>query len=484
MLRVESRPRGRRRKKKAKALLLCQTFSFQIAQTITAAVETMTREGLGSTVDLEARLHDQAAELCRKAMELVLNEPEIPVPENAPREGETYAGTRERDVLTLFGWVTVRNRKYFYAPTGKRGHPKNPKCKKHRKHRRRPRKQGRFPVDDALGLLGSCTPALAMRALEYAADHPYEKASALFAKAYTKDLTPDILKALARDVSEKAWNFLRVSTHEPARDVPCAVVLADGKGIPMRPGELEGIKGRGPEGRARTREAKVGAVFEMNPVPGHRELSERLPDSTTYVATLDRKDDFASPLRWEFMRRFPLPPKVVLFIADGAPYLWDIRRTCFPNAVEILDFFHAAEHLKPLLELAGLEGAEWKKAFELWKGWLLAGRVDAVVSACEALAVGAAPAKAESWRKALHYYRENRGRMKYDEYTAKGWFIGSGVVESACKTLVGSRFSQPGMLWSRVGADALLPIRTLLSSKRYDKFWKFVVENCKKGIAA
>ena len=186
----------------------------------------------------------------------------------------------------------------------------------------------------------------------------------------------------------------------------------------------------------------------------------------------------------EYRRRFPKPPKVTLLLGDGAPWIWELRRTHFPHATEILDFYHASEHLKPLLELAGLEAEAWKKTFDEWKGVLLAGQVGKVIETCEALAVGAEPAKTQAWHKALNYYRANQERMKYDEYEAKGWFIGSGVVESACKTLVGSRFKQSGMLWSRVGADAVLPLRTLLLSKRYDEFWNFVTGNHKKGVAA
>jgi hypothetical protein len=472
-------------KKKAQVLLLCQTFSLHIAQTLTNALDTMTREGLGPVTNLENQLHDQAKELCRQAMELVLNDPAVPVPGDAPQEGEVYAGTHEREVVSLFGMIRLRLRKYFYQPLNKRDNPKNPNCKKHRKHRRKKgQKAGRFPVDDALRLIGGCTPALAMRALEYAAEHPYDKAARLFGQAYTDALTPDLLKALTRTVSPKAWEFLCHSVREAARDVECAVILADGTGMPMRPEELYGVKGRGPSGEAKTHEAKIGAFFEMKPVPGDRAASERLPDSTTYVASLERKDGFSPLLRGESLRLWPRPPKILLFIADGSPWLWDIRRACFPKAVEILDFFHASEHLKPLLELAGHEGEAWTKTRELWKEWLLEGRVDKLIQTCEALAAGATPEKAKLWDKALHYYRENKGRMKYNEYTAAGWFIGSGVVESACKQLVGNRFKQPGMRWSRAGADAVLPLRTLLMSGRYEKFWDFMEKNGKNKAAA
>ena len=451
-----------------------------MAKAAIETVEKMMLEGPESFLKLEALLHDLSRETNRQLCEIAANTPDVPVPGDAPRGDEVCAGTRERDVLTLFGHVRIK-RFCYYSPTNKRGNPRNPNSKKRRNQKR---KLGRFPLDDALCLIAGCTPELARRGLEHAAAAPFDKAAETFGKAYTNKATDDILKVLVRALREDAERFLRAAPNESARDVDHAVVLADGKGVPMRPGELHGVQGRGPDGKARTREAKVGAMFEMKPVPGLRRESERLPDSTTYVATLLRKDDFADLLRFEFMRRFPRPPKTVLFIADGAKWLWDIRRTHFPQAVEILDFYHACEHLKPLLELAGLTGAAWKAAFEKWKGWLLAGRVDRVVEACEALAAKETDERKKSWSEKLNYYRENRCRMKYDEYEARGWYIGSGVVESACRTLVGARFAQAGMHWSFSGAEAMLPIRTAILSGRYEKLWEFIKKSREERTAA
>jgi len=440
----------------------------------------MTRNGLGPTMEVENDLHAVSQDENRTSMELLLNAPGIRAPGDAPRNGEVCFGPRERWVLTLFGSVRVAHRNYYHpAQPGlnKRGNPKNPKCKKHARHARKKhgRAAGRFPVDDALRLVAGCTPALAKRALEHAATMPYDQAADAFAKAYTKDLTADILKRLACAVGEKAREFLRLPLYEPARDVPFSVVMGDGTGMPMRLAELLGVKGRADDGQARTREVKVGAIFEMTPCPGNREASFRIPDTTTYVCTLERADDFGAQLLGECRRRFPRPPQTTLFIGDGAPWLWELRRTCFPQAVEILDFYHAVEHLAPLLDAAGLEGDERKTTRRRWKRWLLEGKAGHLIQTCEALALEAGAAKAEAWRKALHYYRENLCRMKYDEYLAQGWFIGSGVVESACKTLVGARFKQSGMRWSRVGADALLPLRTAIFSRRYDELWDYIV---------
>ena len=78
------------------------------------------------------------------------------------------------------------------------------------------------------------------------------------------------------------------------------------------------------------------------------------------------------------------------------------------------------------------------------------------------------------------YYRSNARRMKYDEYRANGWFIGSGVIESGCKTVIGQRFKQSGMIWSLKGAKALLPLRTLYKSNRLEEFFSYLVRNLRQ----
>ena len=424
-----------------------------VAATAAAAIDSLRRDGFGDTSALEDRLHEASAGMCRELMSLLLNAPGVAVAGDSPREGEVSAGSRARGVLTLFGRVEVKGRSYYYD---------------------REAKAGRFPFDDALGTVNGATPALAKRAMEFALKEPYETASASFGRAYTRDLTPDVLKALARTLAPQAASFAREAPGGASRKAaPCAVVLGDGIGMPMRPEELRGVKGRGPDGKARTRETKVGAVFEAAPRPGGPDTRARVPDSTTYVATLDRKDAFAGALRAEYDRRFPVPPEVTLFISDGAMWLRDIRRTHFPFAVEILDFYHAAGHLGMLLDLAALDGQRRKNTFRKWKRWLKEGKASNVIRECEAIAA-ADHTKAKAWDAALAYLRGNLGRMKYGEYLAKGWFIGSGVIEGACKTIVGGRFKQPGMRWSRKGADALLHFRTAYLSGRYDQLWDFI----------
>jgi hypothetical protein len=398
---------------------------------------------------LENALHDDAAALCRDLMEFVLSLDGAEVPGNMLRKGEYNAGKRSKTIKTLFGDIRCQGRDYFY-------NQKN--------------KTGRFPFDDALGLIKGSTPALVARALKCAVKDPYAEAASDFESSMARHMSADILMTYPRALERVAERFMGEPLSPDKKTPECVCLLADGSGLPLRRRELRRVKGKGSDGRAKTREAKVGAIFTMHPCPDALDERMRDTDSTTYVATIDRKDSFAGRLRREFDRRFVAPPKLTLFIGDGAAWLWSIRRTHFPFAVEILDFYHAAEYLEKILELAGYKGKEKKRLFKKWRKWLKLGKVDEVIRVGDEL-VG----KTKEGKKLVGYFKRNKSRMKYDEYLANGWFIGSGVVESACKTVVGKRFKQSGMLWSKKGLKALLQFRIAYMSGRYEEFWQYLL---------
>jgi hypothetical protein len=153
-------------------------------------------------------------------------------------------------------------------------------------------------------------------------------------------------------------------------------------------------------------------------------------------------------------------------LGDGASWIWRSFGNHYPDAVQILDFFHASEHLNEVARAWYGEGTEratrWVKARE---HDLLSDRVETVIRSIR------------SWRPAeedaiqirrtnLGYFTTNKERMRYARFKARGYHIGSGVVESACKTVVGQRLKQSGMHWSEIGAEAILHLRSLLLSQR------------------
>src|SRR5207244_4431723 len=153
-----------------------------------------------------------------------------------------------------------------------------------------------------------------------------------------------------------------------AGDIFC--VGADGTGAPMRRKELRGRKGK--NGRARTREVKVGTIFTHRKPDKPDQRPERDYDSTTYIADIISANEFGSRLRAEALRRGIAKAKVIVFLGDGAVWVWKLARINFPTAVCILDYYHACEHLTLLTQaLYGQGSALAKKRYRQWRKALL-----------------------------------------------------------------------------------------------------------------
>lgn len=147
---------------------------------------------------------------------------------------------------------------------------------------------------------------------------------------------------------------------------------------------------------------------------------------------------------------------------------------CFPFAQLILDFYHAAEHVGLLTEiLFGQDTPQAKAHREAWVKTLK--DQEHGIDELRRRAQAAMPRPGKTRRlasKALAYFENNRDKMCYWQYQAQGLFIGSGVVEARCKTVVGQRLKQSGMFWGLPGAHNILDIRCVLENDHFDRFWK------------
>ena len=397
--------------------------------------------------------------MCRELMETLLTS-EASVRDDYVREkGERHGGTHEKSVDTLFGTVGPVRRTYFH------------------KKEADGTKTGHYPWDERMGLMGQYTPAVASEVLRLTAIHNYEEAAQEFENAHGWRLSPDAMRGIVLDSSDDAAKFHQLceAVKQETR-TRLAYVLGDGTGISMFRRYLKGIKGK--DGKeAKTREVKLAAFFTGSLKKGKPCRDE---DSTTYVATTARWEEFGRMARREFDRRFPLAPEKTIFLTDGGKWLRSVHDNFFPFATMILDIYHALEHLREIMKLLGLKEKteEWTEHFRKWKRMFKEGRVEAVVKEAEKMAHGSK--NAAEVDKKLQYYRDNYDRMRYDEYILNGWFIGSGVVESGCKCVVQQRLDLSGMHWSLQGAEALLPIRTLYKSGRLDEFHNWRVRDLKQ----
>jgi len=353
-----------------------------------------------------------------------------------------WVDRRPLGIQGLFGSMQIRRDYYF---DGQRGH-----C----------------PADAALALEVAYTPALARLACRAAAQSSYREASRdLFEYAGIIVSERQIERVVER-MAPAVGPWLKTQQYKP--ETALMYVSGDGTGVPMRKELLLGRKGKQADGSAKTREVKLGCVFLQTEVDaeGHPIRKE---ESTSYIGSFEQAAEFGLLLRQEAQRRGMAQATKVIFIGDGAAWVWELARVNFPGAILILDFYHAAEHLHGLVDaLFGKENLEGKKRLKLWKGWLLKDKAAQVISQSKAEVARALDT--EQAAKEISYLENNLERMTYGTFRKAGYFIGSGVVEAGCKTVVGKRMKNSGMFWSEEGGQGVLDLRCTLLSDRLDSF--------------
>ena len=197
----------------------------------------------------------------------------------------------------------------------------------------------------------------------------------------------------------------------------------------------------------------------------------RDPGSTSYVGAIETAAAFALRVKAEAVRRGLQQATQVAVLGDGAPWIWNLATAHFPNAVHIVDLYHAREHLAALGKL--VYGPQTAAATD----WIAARFDDLDEGAVDALvhALGQLPAHSDTVReqvgKDTDYFETNALRMCYRAFRAMGLFVGSGAIEAGCKTVVGQRLKHSGMRWTVAGANAVIALRCNLLSNRWEAYW-------------
>jgi hypothetical protein len=367
-----------------------------------------------------------------------------------PKPGEHRKGRETLYVQGLFGTAPIQ-RDYYHHPGKKQGH---------------------YPADAALGLEGSYTPALARLICLEGADEPgYEKAERHLAETGGIEVSARQIQRVVQRVGQDAQTWQEREAQPGACDAPVLYVSGDGTGVPMRPEELAGRKGKQPDGTAKTRQVYLGCVFTQ-----HRRDEAGHPvrdyQSTTYVSSFKPIHEFGPLLRQEALRRGLGSASKVVLLIDGAAGLENMGKDCFKDAVQIVDFFHGLEHAGLVLDAQfGKHHPERNARLHRWAKRLLKDQVSSLIVETRTASIGTPQAQAVE--DALGYFERNVERMQYGTFRNNGWFIGSGVVEAGCKTIIGARCKQSGMFWSKPGAENVLALRCIQASQRNAEFWKY-----------
>jgi hypothetical protein len=258
---------------------------------------------------------------------------------------------------------------------------------------------------------------------------------------------------------------------KPEEQIRRMYVAIDGTGVPVVPAETKGRKGKQPDGSSKTREAKLGCVFTQTSCDKEGR-PERDPHSTTYVGAVETTEKFGRRIYAEAVRRGTRDAKEVVLIGDAATWIWNVAAKHFPGAIQIVDLYHALEHLSDAGKAAyGMFNPKRSQWIAAHREELKRGDIEAVVKSLTRLRPADSEAK-KVIRKAIGYFTRNRDRMRYDKFRKRGLFVGSGVVEAGCKTVMGRRLKQSGMRWTVRGANSIIALRCCQMSGRWEDYWE------------
>ena len=367
-----------------------------------------------------------------------------------------YAGRHPKTFETVLGPLTLE-RAYYYCEG----------CHK-----------GCFPRDQALGLeRTSLSPATVRMTGSAAALVSFAEASGLLAELAGVRVEAKQVERVAEALGREIAAAEREGAVEPEPpSAPTMYLGLDGTGVPVRRAESAGRAGKQPEGTAKTREAKLVLVW-TGETHNKQGRPVRDPGSVSYSGAIEsaagRDTDpdasaFARRVRREAERRgFPDAARRVV-LGDGAAWIWNLSSEQFPGAIQIVDLWHAEEHLWEVSKALHAGDAGRVEAWARARcDQLEAGRLDHLLQVLRSRAGNCEPAQ-----RCADYLERNRDRMRYAAFREQSLCVASGVVEAGCKTVIGSRLKRAGMHWTVAGANAVIALRCCKLSGRYEEFWE------------
>jgi hypothetical protein len=254
--------------------------------------------------------------------------------------------------------------------------------------------------------------------------------------------------------------------------VPILYVQMDGTGVPVVKKETVGRQGKTDGQPAHTREVKLGCVFTQTEWD-QEGYPVRDPDSTTYTGAIETSEEFGKRLYLEAWNRGWSRALKKVVMGDGAEWIWNLAEQHFPGAVQIVDLYHARQHLwelaRKLYPNDQASQRAWIKVHQ--KRLLDKGKIEKLVLALRSIDSTNAEVL-EKIRTESDYFERNAERMRYPTFRRQHLFVGSGVIEAGCKTVIGSRLKQSGMFWTVRGANAIVALRCCHLNNRFEDYWE------------
>ena len=392
---------------------------------------------------------------------------QFPAPAAAPRtrpcccgQAAHYGGLRSKPVLTVVGRVEV-SRPYYLCPD----------CH-----------AGQFPADVELDIENTeFSPGVRrMQALvgqEAPFDHGREQMKVLAGLEVTAKAVERTAEALGADLAQCEQGEIQKAlpldfpllAGEP---IPILYVQMDGTGVPVVKKETLGRQGKVPGQPAHTREVKLGCVFTQT-TWDRKGYPIRAPDSTTYTGAIETAEEFGRRLYREAGKRGWRRALLRVVMGDGAEWIWNLAALHFPGALQIVDLYHARQHLWELARRL-FPNDEGKR-----KGWIKLhhkrlldkGKIHKLVGMLRAIKSSNSEVT-QKIRTEADYFERNAERMRYPQFRRQHLFVGSGVIEAGCKSVVASRLKRSGMFWTVRGANAILALRCACLNGRFEDYWE------------
>jgi hypothetical protein len=370
-----------------------------------------------------------------------------------------YLELRTKSVLTMLGSAQI-TRPYYLCP----------QCH-----------QGQFPADEELDVKDTETSPgvrrmLALVGQESPFDSGRDQMLVLAGLAVTTKAVERTSEAIGADIAagEQARIQRAVQLDLPVvigQPIPVLYVQMDGTGVPVVKKETMGRKGKIDGQPAHTREMKLGCVFTQSGWDA-KGYAIREHDSTTYTGAIETAEEFGKRIYLEAWDRGWSRAEKKVVIGDGAEWIWNLADQHFPGAVQIVDLYHARQHLHDLAKKLHPNDPTARGVWlNLHKDALLEeGKIEDLAVALRSIASPNSDLL-DKIRTEADYFETNANRMRYPAFRAQHLFVGSGVIEAGCKTIIGARLKRSGMFWTVRGANAIIAIRCCHLNGRFEDYW-------------
>ena len=400
---------------------------------------------------IERSFRDDILDIGNKAFAALLQEQANRIDRQEKHNDELkYCCQRSKQIHTLLGALTIHRGYYLHCESNSH----------------------RFRFDEKFGLGKSSYSPGAQRAIsKLGAYLPFGFSDVELKELTGIDYGAKAVERITKEVGAEVVEYNKGKDKQmPENTTSTTMYLAmDGTGIPMTGSALAGRKGKQtPE--AKTREVKLGCIFTQSKT-GADNYPQRDEASTTYLGGIISAKELGERIYREAQARNYTRYRIAI-LGDGAIWIWNIATDLFPGAIQIVDLYHAREHFwnvaKVFFGNGSIEANIWGHCR---KEELDNGDVEAVIQAISSLKANNAEQK-QVQKSEIGYFQKNIKRMRYNVFRQMGLFVGSGVLEAGCKTLVGQRLKQSGMHWSLDGAESVIGLRCCIFSNQWEDFWE------------